>query len=151
MLPKASRQTLAQFAASVRRAVLAADPRTAEEQHREAVAERRVVFTPRDDGTAELWACGLPGDEAAGLQARIQLLAESWKGLDQRTADQRRADALLTLGHQRSGRGVSKPAVNVTVALSTLLAMDEQPGELAGPSRTDPSRAGEADGSTTTR
>ena len=132
VLPKASRQTLAQFGASVRRAVLAADPRTAEEQHRDAVAERRVVFTPRDDGTAELWACGLPADEAAALQARIQLLAESWKGLDTRTADQRRADALLSLGTGGPGAASSKPAVNVTVALSTLLAMDEQPGELAG-------------------
>ena len=132
VLPKASRQTLAQFGASVRRAVLAADPRTAEEQHRDAVAERRVVFTPRDDGTTELWACGLPADEAAALQARIQVLAESWKGLDQRTADQRRADALLTLGTGGPGAASSKPAVNVTVALSTLLAMDEQPGELAG-------------------
>ena len=132
VLPTASRQTLAQFGASVRRAVLAADPRTAEDQHREAVAERRVVFTPRDDGTTELWACGLPADEAAALQARIQTLADSWKGLDQRTADQRRADALLTLGTSGSDVTSSKPAVNVTVALSTLLAMDEQPGELAG-------------------
>ena len=132
VLPKASRQTLAQFAVSVRRAVLAADPRTAEEQHRDAVAERRVIFTPRDDGTAELWACGLPADEAAALQARIQLLAESWKGLDQRTADQRRADALLTFGTSGPDVTSSKPAVNVTVALSTLLALDEQPGELAG-------------------
>ena len=132
VLPKASRQTLAQFAASVRRAVLAADPRTAEDQHRDAVAERRVIFTPRDDGTAELWACGLPADEAAALQARIHALADSWKGLDTRTADQRRADALLTLGTDGSGASSSKPAVNVTVALSTLLALDEQPGELAG-------------------
>ena len=69
VLPRAPRQTLAQFAASVRRAVLAVDPRTAEEQHRDAVAERRVVFTPQDDGTSELWAL-LPAEQAAALQAQ---------------------------------------------------------------------------------
>ena len=96
VLPKAPRQTLAQFAASVRRAVLAADPRDAEQRHQDAVADRRVVFTPQDDGTTELWA-SLPADQATALQARIQQLADRWKGLDQRTPDQRRADALCTL------------------------------------------------------
>ena len=130
VLPKAPRQTLAQFAASVRRAVLAADPRDAEQRHQDAVADRRVVFTPQDDGTTELWAT-LPADQAMQLQARIQQIARGWTGLDQRTPDQRRADALCTLAYGGPG-AKAKPAVNVTVALSTLLAVDEQPGQLAG-------------------
>jgi uncharacterized protein DUF222 len=129
VLPQAGNQTLAQFGASVRRAVLAADPRTAEEQHKDAVAERRVIFTPRE-GICELWA-SLSADGAAVLQAKVQEIADSWKGLDERTADQRRADALVSLaGGSSTRRG--RPAVNVTVALSTLLGIDDQPGELDG-------------------
>ncbi len=130
VLGRAAGQTVAQFAASVRRAVLAADPRAADEQHRDALTERRVMFTPLDNGMSELWAL-LPADTAAALQTRIQQLADGWKHLDERTADQRRADALtaLTLGQPGSGTG---PAVNVTVALSTLLGLDQQPGELDG-------------------
>jgi hypothetical protein len=60
---------------------------------------------------------------------------------DQRTADQRRADALVQLGLDALAGQVStrlptqqriRPAVQVTVALSTLLGVDEQPGDLDG-------------------
>ncbi len=71
VLGRAAGQTVAQFAASVRRAVLAADPRGADEQHRDALTQRRVVFTPLDNGMSELWAL-LPADTAAALQTRIQ-------------------------------------------------------------------------------
>jgi hypothetical protein len=54
---------------------------------------------------------------------------------DGRTADQLRADALVQLAlgpDAASGSSGLKPAVNVTVALSTLLEVDDQPGELDG-------------------
>src|SRR6201999_2992979 len=58
---------------------------------------------------------------------------------DPRTPDQRRADALVDLGvaalHDPllpKAQGM-RPSIQVTVALSTLLGDDEQPGELAGP------------------
>src|SRR5262249_14172301 len=50
VLPRAPEQTLAQFGASLRRAVIAADPRRAEQRHHDALDQRRVVFTPQDDG-----------------------------------------------------------------------------------------------------
>ena len=131
VLPKASRQTLAQFAASVRRAVLAADPRTAEDQHRDAVAERRVIFTPRDDGTTELWACGYRPTR----RPRCRPASRPWPSRGRASTPAPPISAAPTPcspSAPRSGRASSKPAVNVTVALSTLLAMDEQPGELAG-------------------
>ena len=88
---------------------------------------------------------GLPGDaQQHGLPG------------DDRSADQRRADALIQLALDRltptststtasttastggvpcgplpTGQGL-RPGVQVTVALSTLLGLDEQPGELAG-------------------
>ncbi len=50
-----------------------------------------------------------------------------------RTADQQRADALVALARGTSARPAKRgPAVQVSVALSTLLGMDNQPGELDG-------------------
>jgi hypothetical protein len=60
---------------------------------------------------------------------------------DDRTADQRRADALVQLGLDALAGEVStvlprqqrlRPAIQVSVALSTLLELDDQPGEITG-------------------
>jgi uncharacterized protein DUF222 len=127
-------QTVPQFAASVQRAVMALDPRSRDEQVEDALGQRRVVFSPQDDGTTELWAL-LGADTAAAIRDAVDQSAERLKRRDAeigcpRTADQRRADALaeLVLG---GGPGL-RPRVNVTVALSTLLNLDEQAGELDG-------------------
>ncbi|HET8582159.1 MAG TPA: DUF222 domain-containing protein [Jatrophihabitans sp.] len=135
VLPRAAGQTIGQFTAAVRRAVLALDPRDQQQKVEDAVAERRVCFTPQDDGTTELWA-SLPAAGAAALQARLRRAAQKAKQLrDGRTADQRQADALvdLALGSEQAGTGQQlKPRVNVIVALSTLLGLDNQAGELHG-------------------
>jgi hypothetical protein len=71
----------------------------------------------------------------------IQALADRVQPEDPRTADQRRADALTQLATslltgdtcgRLPSRQRTRPAVQVSVALSTLLGVDEQPGELAG-------------------
>jgi hypothetical protein len=146
VLTRAGQQSLAQFTAAVRRAVAAADPRGADERHKNALEQRRVLFTPQPDGITEQWAL-LPAAGAAALHARLTADADRLKQLDtaagiSRTADQRRADALIALaldttptagdlGGPGSGGGL-KPAINVTVALSTLLGTDNQPGDLDG-------------------
>ena len=137
VLSRARQQTLAQFRASVRRAVAAAAPARLDELREQAMAERRVCVSPRDDGMSELWAL-LPAEGAAAVMAAIDSLASVTSADDARTADQRRADALVDLGvaalHDPllpRSRGM-RPAVQVTVALSTLLGLDSQPGELAG-------------------
>ena len=68
----------------------------------------------------------------------VDALASVTSADDPRTADQRRADALVDLGvaalHDPllpKAQGM-RPAIQVTVALSTLIGDDEQPGELAG-------------------
>ncbi len=130
------------FRRAVRRAVAALDTRAAERRHQHALAQRCVQLTPAADGMAHLWAL-LPADAAASLAAAIDHLAAHTDPTDARTAEQRRADALLTLtlGHPGTNRpaaaargscGQAGPAVQVTVALSTLLGTDDQPGELAG-------------------
>src|SRR6185437_7923100 len=98
VLPRAAGQTIGQFTAAVRRAVLALDPRGQQKKVEEAVEQRRVCFTPQDDGTTELWA-SLPAAGAAALKARLRRDAKTTKRLrDGRTADQRQADALIDLG-----------------------------------------------------
>lgn len=136
---RAPEQTAAQFRASVKRAVLyvsnAADEAIA---HRQAVTERRVIVTPVENGMAELWAF-LPADAAAKVKTALDAMAYETihrRGADERTADQRRADALVELAStvltdkaRVKGHGV-RPAVQVTVAASTLMGLDDQPGEL---------------------
>jgi Domain of unknown function (DUF222)/HNH endonuclease len=137
VLARAGRQTWAQFGATLRRAVLAADPRVAEQRRRDALQDLRVAFTPHDNGTTELWAL-LSTEGAAQLKTALDHAARHTTGLDGRTADQRRADALCDLATLASLTGTpagarsAGPAVQVTVALSTLLGLDEQGGELNG-------------------
>jgi Domain of unknown function (DUF222)/HNH endonuclease len=135
VLVRAPEQTLSQFGASLRRAVIAADPRRADQRHHDAIAERRVVFTPHDDGVTELWAL-LPADGAAVIETVLNSLASGQT--DARTADQRRADALVDVFTRVLGDPAlpeqhgQRPAINVTVPISTLLGCDEQPAHLAG-------------------
>ena len=137
VLPRAGGQTLAEFKRSVRRAVHTLDPARVDEHRAHAMTERRVCLSPREDGMSELWAL-LPAEGAAAVLAAIDSLASVTSATDPRTADQRRADALVDLGvaalhdpHLPKAQGM-RPAIQVTVAASTLLGLDDQPGELAG-------------------
>jgi hypothetical protein len=56
VLPRAPEQTLSEFQRSVRRAVARVAAATVEEQRVEAMKQRRMCVTPRDDGMTELWA-----------------------------------------------------------------------------------------------
>jgi hypothetical protein len=137
VLARAGEQTLAEFTRAVRRAVATVAAATVECQRVEAMADRRVAVTAREDGMAELWAL-LPVEGAAAVLAAVDALASVTSADDPRSGDQRRADALVDLGvaalhDPRLPRAQGlRPAIQVTVALSTLLGVDEQPGELAG-------------------
>jgi hypothetical protein len=137
VLRRASDQTPAAFRASVQRSVLAADPRAAEQRHQQALDDRRVCARPAGDGMGELWGL-LPLDGLATVMTALNAVAAGKIPGDDRTVDQRRADALVALAQQglhdpnlptQQGR---RPAVQVTVAASTLAGADEQPGELDG-------------------
>ena len=137
VLPRAGSQTVGQFAASVQRAVLAADPRTGERRHADALARRRVGTSPADDGMATLWAL-LPAEGAALIGCVLDSLASLRDAQDERSCDQRRADALVDVFARVLGDRAlpeqhgARPAIQVTVALSTLLGLDDRPGDLAG-------------------
>jgi hypothetical protein len=137
VLAKAPSQTPAALRAAVQRAVLAVDPRGAQQRHEQAVPDRRVCGRPVNDGMGELWAL-MPLDGLATVMTSVNAIAAATTPGDERTMDQRRADALIALAEQglldpslpsQHGR---RPAVQVTIAASTLTGADQQPGELDG-------------------
>ncbi len=54
VLPRARKQTVAQLRRSLKRAVLAVEPKTAAERAKQAHADRTLHWTPLEDGMAEL-------------------------------------------------------------------------------------------------
>lgn len=150
VLPDAPEQTTGQLRAAVARAVIDVDTSAAQARHERARLERRVQLFPQPDGMATLSA-SLPAPEARAVYAGIDLLARAWASReDQRSGDQRRADALVHLvtshpaingtdtGDDTSNRtglggfGRARALVNVTVSATTLLGLDDRPASLAG-------------------
>ena len=133
VLPGGGSQTVGEFRRAVTKAILALDPADATERHRRAAKDRRVDCYPGEDGMATIWAL-LPAPDAQAVLTCLDAIAG--RHTDERSMDQRRADALADLALDALDRVPSqhgrRPAVQVTVALSTLLDRDEQPGELAG-------------------
>ncbi|MQA79329.1 MAG: DUF222 domain-containing protein [Streptosporangiales bacterium] len=146
ILPDAPEQTEPEFRRAVRKAVLEVDPADAERRHARAVDARTVTRIPLPDGMVGLWL-ELPAESAQ----LVWSAAEKWSrpdGLyDRRTADQRRADALVAIctaalsGHLRIRTGLPVADVQVTVSLDTLLGDMEAPGDLAGYGPVTPSVA----------
>ncbi|HEY3259372.1 MAG TPA: DUF222 domain-containing protein [Pseudonocardiaceae bacterium] len=131
VLDKASEQTAPQLRQALKRAVLRVDPNGAQARHQQRRKDRQIVVTPAEDGMADLWA-HLPAPAAIAIYDTVNDCARraSTSG-DERTADQRRADAFvdLLLGERTSGPVAQ---VKVTVPASTLFGLDQAPGELAG-------------------
>jgi hypothetical protein len=155
LLVKASSQTGTQLRAAARRAVLAADPTTAEERNTRARAGRGIAPpVPEPDGRASC-LIRMAAEDLAAFWTAIDSAVRHVKACtpdDPRTLDQLRADTLaalcwsaLEVGHlgccnpacghvsqpfgTRHGRG---PSVGVTVPISTLLGLDDQPAHLHG-------------------
>ena len=145
VVPQAAGGTRAQLAGRLRRAVLAADPAAAQVRQERARADRRVEVFPLSDGMAGLTYLDT-AERVQGLFLWLTGRAQSVKAraatgpapADPRSLDQVRADVLADLGEHglaaedlplRHGR---RPQILVTVAVTTLLGLDELPGELAG-------------------
>ncbi len=135
VLPKAEDQPVGVFRQTVKRAVMALDPRRADQQHQDALRERRVSLRADEHGMAGVYAY-LRADDALGLMNTLNAHAHALPD-DGRTADQKRADVLADLATLAGQSAATtwhgrRPAVQVSIALSTLLGLDEQPGELDG-------------------
>jgi hypothetical protein len=147
VLPKAGSRTIGQHRRAIEREILLADPADAQRRHAQAAAGRRVWFTAMPDGMGEVVA-DLTADGMALVRAMLDAAATGMKTADPddgRTMDQRRADALVDLARRSlaSGRlggdGIAlstaqgrRPHIQVTVPLSTLIGIDDHPGELTG-------------------
>ncbi len=79
VLPRAGEQTIGQLRASLRRAVITADPEGAERRREEAERRAKVILYPDAEGTACLAGQSLPGVRAAAAMARITALARALK------------------------------------------------------------------------
>jgi len=133
-----------QLARWLRRRVIEIDPESATKRARAARAERGVELKCGEDAMAWITAY-LPAADAIAAYTAIDALAAAAKDAgDQRTVDQRRADAFADvftgiLDAERTPGGEPLPrkrgqrlAVNLTMAATTMLGLDEQPAEIAG-------------------
>jgi hypothetical protein len=128
--------TTGQLRARLQRLVISIDPASAKDRYEQGMAERRVVCDPNDDGTANLSGYSLPAGEANAALRRIHRLAKAAKTKgDPRNIDQVKADiylALLCGTHlSRTGSG-DGGVVNLSVGLTTLAGLDENPGVIPG-------------------
>jgi hypothetical protein len=153
VLGRASDQTSPQLGAALRRAVIKADPNVAQARHQAVVRDREVRYYPGDDGAATLWATG-PAAQLQALYLAVTALADKAVASDRegqaidgdtdksrtgvRTLAQARFDVLTDAGlmHLNYGdlprRQHRRPHLQVVVAATTLLGLDDNPAELVG-------------------
>jgi len=79
VLPAAGGQTPGMLRAALRRAVIIADPRGADERRRESERQAKVALYPDQDHTGTLAGQRLPVIHAAAAMARIKAIARAWK------------------------------------------------------------------------
>jgi hypothetical protein len=122
-------RTAPQLRQWLRRQVIAADPEAAEQRRQRAMADRRVVITPGEDGMCELWVL-LPGVQGRQIQTALTTCAQQLGADDARTMDQRRADTLVDLLLGRT----DPPEVHlqVIVPADTITEESQQPGWVPG-------------------
>jgi hypothetical protein len=137
VLKRAPGQTPGEFRASVRRAIAKHDAKSQNEKHRDAAAHRHVRKEHADDGMGWLNLFA-PADGIETVWTAVNAWGQKTSREDRRTADQRRADALvdicaaaLAMPGLPAEHGL-RPTVNVTLAASTLAGHDDQPGYLNG-------------------
>ncbi|MEO6703075.1 MAG: DUF222 domain-containing protein [Jatrophihabitantaceae bacterium] len=134
---RAGEQTVPRLKQTVKRALIALDPATAQQRHERAAAERRIGFQPADDGMVELPVL-LPAPQGQLIFSRLTAAAQLLPATDPRTIDQKRADLLVDAvltglpDGELPARQRRRPAIQVVVSADTLLNLDDEPAELVG-------------------
>ena len=139
--PRMAELTCGQVRAEAERIVHRFAPATAATVHAQQYEQRRVVARPEAHGMATLSVYS-SADEVAQIFTALTAAADALGDDDPRTMPQRRADLIHTWSihamNPNTEAGTTmplwqgrRPAVHVSVALSTLLALDEQPADLA--------------------
>ena len=136
VLPDARELTTAEIARKLRKLIAQMDPEAAKRRAEKSKEGRRVESGADAAGTAWVNAFGLPIERTAAAMERLDALARANRNTgDQRTMDQLRADTFLDLleGRYRGPAPVMrKGVVELTVPLTTLMGLDDLPGDLAG-------------------
>ncbi|MEO6503248.1 MAG: DUF222 domain-containing protein [Jatrophihabitantaceae bacterium] len=136
VLKDAHQQSTAQLTRAAKRAALRLDPASAELRHQRSMSDRHIRIAPAGHGTSWLMAL-LPAAQAHLLYDRVDAAARMAPGDDGRTLDQLRADALVNAvlngidGELPTAQG-HRPAINVTISLSSLTGQSDEPGWLDG-------------------
>ncbi len=129
--PDAPEKTPRQLYDAVRWAVLKLDPDGAEERCRARKTERRTAVKHREDGMSWFHAF-LPAEDVLAMDHRVDAIARELRGADEpRTMNQLRADVLRDLVLGKNANTVTT-TVYVTMNATTLLGLDNLPGELRG-------------------
>jgi hypothetical protein len=133
VIAKAANLTTGQLRVRLARLCMSVDPETATKRYSQGLEGRKVASGANPSGTGNIFATDLPAPLTAAAMRRINHLARAAKTRnDPRTMDQIRADVYLDLllgtEHAYSKTG----SVDIRVELSTLLGLDDNPGELAG-------------------
>jgi hypothetical protein len=134
-LERASVQTTGQLRARIQRLIISIDPASARDRYEQRLTERMVICEQTDAGTANIHGYDLPADQANQAMCRINRLARTAKRHgDRRGIDQIRADIFLDLlnGNHQEGSSSETAVVDIRVDLTTLLELDDQPGEIPG-------------------
>ena len=142
LLPELDRCTTAQLRVRARRLVLTVNPDLVRQRHAKAVQQRSVSHQEYGNGTASLSAWYLPKDQAAAVWEHIDAIARATRtGGDPagRGIDQIRADVFADLlaGVDPTLAGAATPAarkgvIHLSIGLTTLACVDDEPGEIAG-------------------
>ena len=133
----ASRLTVGQIGARLRRLCILEDPAHAQARYERSLERRRVVARPTADGTTHLHISDCAPHLAQAATDRVNRIARSLKTRhESRSVDQLRADVALDLLTGRltdadTGEGKAG-SVSLHVDLTTLAGLDDHPGELSG-------------------
>ena len=135
VLPAAPKLVAKNVAARLTYRVNKHDPKAAARRSERARVQRRVNYRDRGDGTAVISGSGLPMEEAAAAIERLDAFAlAARRAGDPRTLRQLRADAMVGLlaGTWAGPEPVHRVGViELTVPLTTLMGLQDLPGELA--------------------
>lgn len=140
VLCKAETSSVSEFRAYCAKAVLAIDPAGAEGRHERAKQDRAIRFRPAADGMGDIYA-RVTADEMARVKQHLGSCADtivSADPTDDRSLDTVRTDVFCDLltGNTDStgavGAARGERTIQVTLAFSTLLNLDDLPGEIDG-------------------
>jgi len=135
LLDEAGELTSGQLTSRLQRRCLEHDPDSAQERYERSVEQRRVYAAPNPEGTANLYGLDLPPDRVTAFTRYLDQAARKLRREgDRRTMDELRADILLDVlaGTRNPADGPVNGGIHMSVGLTTLAGLDDQPAVIPG-------------------